>query len=259
MDANHLAQVLPTQHLPELLPRARAASELEVERASAGERPPPVDVVQALTIADGLEAARVAHRADGIIIARVARRESLHLFRLGDVGRRLLRRLASPIVVVPPVFGAPESAAGPVVALSSLGDDSLPACRVASRIASSTGREIVFAHVGASADAGAALGRWSEEHEIWPDATAVLDGDAAAAPVAYAEGRRAVLLAVGASPPSGLRRVLGPKLVTRLAAIAETPLLVVPAHFDAGARAAVETEAEAPQPAPGPHESAPGP
>jgi nucleotide-binding universal stress UspA family protein len=241
LHADHLAAVLRTRHLDEVLEEARAASEGEVARAWPGQDPPEVDVVQALTIDEGLEAARAAHRAGGVIIARVARRENHHLLRLGDVARRLLRRLASPVIVVPPGFSARSAGAGGVVALTSLGEDSLQACRLAGRVATSTGRELTIAHV-ASEDAEAPdawVARWIEQHEVWPDATAVLNGDLAEAGLAFAEAREAFLLAIGAGPLRGVRRILGAKLACKLAAVSEVPLLVAPSHPGEAPRAEV--------------------
>lgn len=237
LNADHLAAVLRTQHLDEVLDEARAASEEEVDRASRGEAPPPVDVVQALTIDEGLEAARIAHRADGIIIARVARRESHNLLRLGDVSRRLLRRLSAPVVVVPPSFTLRSAGDGPIVSLTSLSDDSVPAARVAARLAVAAGRDLTLAHVSERArTARTALDGWIEDHEVWPDAAAVLEGDLVDAGLSFAEQRRAALLAIGAGPLKGMRRLLGAKLACRLAAIAEVPLLVVPQHWIEEAR-----------------------
>jgi nucleotide-binding universal stress UspA family protein len=257
LDANHLAVVLRTRHFDEVLEDARTASEEELERASSGDGRPRVDVVQALTIAEGLEVARAAHGADGIIIARVARHESYHLLRLGDVGRRLLRRLPSPIVVVPPTFTLRSAGSGPIVALTGLGPDALPACRLAAGLAGSTGRELAMAHVADAASGDAALAEWIERHEVWPDATAVLHGDLAEAGLAFAEARGAALLAIGAGPLKGIRRLLGAKLACRLAAVAEVPLLVVPEQPGLAQRSDLAPSDAAPDPgaAHGPHPS----
>jgi nucleotide-binding universal stress UspA family protein len=248
LDTDHLAAVLRTQHLDEVLEEAQAASEAEIARASSGGDRPDVEVVQALTIAEGLDAARRAHDADGIIIARVARRESHHLFRLGDVGRRLLRRLASPVIVVPPTFTARSAGTGPVVTLTSLSDDSLPACRIAARLAANAGRALTMAHVSdEDGSADASLAAWLDEHEIWPDATAVLHGELAEAGLAFTEMRHAPLLAIGAGPLKGLQRLLGAKVARRLAAVAEVPLLVVPQHWTVEARSDLSVESARPQ------------
>jgi nucleotide-binding universal stress UspA family protein len=242
LDADHLAAVLRTQHLDEVMQEARTASEEEVMRASPTDDRPVVDVVQALTIADGLEAARAAHGADGIILARVARRESHHVLRLGDVGRRLLRRLASPIIVVPPAFTADSAGDGPVVALTSLADDSIQACRFAGVVATSAARELATAYVTDDATDDTALVRWLDEHEVWPDLSAILHGAVAEAGLAFAEARGAPLIAMGAEPLKGVRRVLGPRLASRMAAVSEVPLLVVPQHWTAAARTHARTE-----------------
>jgi nucleotide-binding universal stress UspA family protein len=241
LDGDHLAYVLRRRHLDEVVEEARVAAEQAVASASAGEPPPPIAVVQALTIADGLEQARVAHGADGIVVARVPRSESHHLLRLGDVSRTLLRRLASPVVVVPPAFAGAATGSGPLVALSRLNDGSVAVCEVAARVAARTGRGLAVAHVvdGRDAATGAtAVERWVRRHEIPAEDCAVLRGDVIQAGLAYATEKRAVLLAVGARPHTGLRRILGATCARNLAARSNVPVLVVPERGDVVLRAA---------------------
>jgi nucleotide-binding universal stress UspA family protein len=248
LNADHLAAILRTRHFDEVLEEARAGAEEEVARQSLDGGFPRVDVVQAVTIADGLEAARATHAADGIIISRVARRDSHHLLRLGDVGRALLRRLSCPVIVVPPAFSARSAAAGPVVALTSLSAVSVPACRLAAQLAEETGRELALAHVADHAHADAWLARWTEEQELSPDSAAVLHGDLAEEGLAYADARKASLLAIGAGPLKGMRRLVGPKLACRFGAASEVPLLVVPHTWSPAVRAELPARPAAPRP-----------
>jgi nucleotide-binding universal stress UspA family protein len=75
--------------------------------------------------------------------------------------------------------------------------------------------------------------------ELWADLLAVVEGALEDAALAFAEARRAPLVAVGAAPPDGLRAALGPSTARRLAAIARQPVLVAPARRAALAQAVV--------------------
>jgi nucleotide-binding universal stress UspA family protein len=236
LDADHLAYVLRSRHLDEVVDEARAAAEEEVARASSGLAPPRVDVVQALTIADGLESARERHQADGVVVARVARSESHHLLRLGDVGRKLLTRLSSPVVVVPPAFAPAAAGAGAVLALTRLDEESLPACQLAAAVAASAGRALTLAGVAERDDDGiteANVARWARRHDLTAERCALVRGDLAEAGLAFAARHRAALLAVGARPRRGISARFGARRVHRLAAASEVPLLVVPARGEA--------------------------
>jgi nucleotide-binding universal stress UspA family protein len=214
---------------------------------------PPLEVVQAPSVEEGLEAARARHRAEGVVVARAAPSGTRRVFRLGAVARALLRRLACPVVVVPPET-AVGGGAGPIVALSGLDDGSVEACRLARALAARTHRALALAHVAppaggerqgeapAAARAEAALARWAARHEVWPDHAVVLEGGLEEAALAFAEARHAPLVALGAVPAEGLRGALGTSAARRLAAIARQPVLVAPAR-PAPLRAAAEREA----------------
>lgn len=205
------------------------------------------EMVQAITVGDGLEAERARHRATGVIVARAAPTKSRGMFRLGVVARRLLRRLTSPVIVVPPDLTASRIGDGPVVALSSLEADSVDACRLARSIADGAHRDLSVVHVedelrGGSARAAPtlrevsagpfahrerALARWVARHGVWPDVATVIDGALPAAAVAFAEARRAPLVVVGAHWSTGVRGALAPKPWRSLAAHARQAVLVV--------------------------------
>lgn len=241
----HLRTVLRYHHLDEAVAAERAALERTMAEVLPGVRA-AIDVVQGTTIEDGLDAACARHRADGVIVSRAARRDSRRVLRLGSVARRLLRRLASPVIVVPPDLTASSVGTGPIVALSSLAPDSAPACRLARTIAEDARRDLALVHVvpggagepASRRDAAPSLGdgpelalaRWAAEHEVWPDLTAVVAGEAAEAALAFAEARRASLVVSGARPAAGVRDMVERKLWRRLAAHARCPVLVAPAE-----------------------------
>jgi nucleotide-binding universal stress UspA family protein len=250
LDDEHLRAVLRGHHLDEAVERERAAIAEQLAEVVPGAGGRSLELVRALTVDEGLERARARHGATGVVVSRMAPRESHRMFRLGGVARRLLGRLASPVLVVPPDLTVGAVGGGPIVAASSLAADSIEACRLARALADDARRDLTLVHVvaersdgaapydaarprvgGATADeAERALARWGTEHGVWPELAAVVVGEFPAAAVAFSEARGAPLVAVGAVPAPGVRGAIAPKLWRWLAAHARAPVLVVPAE-----------------------------
>jgi nucleotide-binding universal stress UspA family protein len=267
----HLRMMLRHRHLDDVVEDERARASRELADAFGRQDVVP-EIVQAITVSDGLEAARARHRATGVIVARAAPTRSRGMFRLGGVVRRLLRRLASPVIVVPPDLAAATIGAGPVVSLSSLEADSVAACRLARSIADGARRDLIVLHVedergaarrrapaprvsgGPFAHRERALARWVARHGVWPDAAAVIDGELPAAALAFAEARRAPLVVVGGHRWAGVRSAFESRPWRWLAAHARQAVLVVPpalAPVEGRAGARVEDQVARPHdPAP---------
>jgi nucleotide-binding universal stress UspA family protein len=248
--AEHLRAALRAHHLDEVVEDERSAVILMISELLRGE-PDRVEVVQAATVEEGLEDARRRLGATGVIVARAASRESRSVLRLGGIARRLLHRLESPVIVVPPDLTASAVGDGPFVAAASLGDDSVPACRLARALADAARRDLTILHVagdrsgeavppdrprlrdlaaGPLGPADHALARWVERHGVWPDLAVVTDGKFPATAAAYSEARRAALVVVGAEPGVSVTDALARKSWRWLAAHARQPVLVVPAR-----------------------------
>lgn len=246
LDDEHLRAVLRGHHLDEAVERERAAIARQLAEVVPEADGRALELVRALTVDEGLEHARARHGATGVIVSRMAPRESHRMFRLGGVARRLLGRLASPVIVVPPDLTAGGVGGGPIVAASNLAADSVEACRLARSLADGARRDLTVVHVvgepsDGAAPAGAAhpptveeaeraLARWSGQHDVWPDLATVVVGEFPAAAVAFSAARGAPLVAVGAVAAQGVRGAVAPKLWRWLAAHAHAPVLVVPAE-----------------------------
>jgi nucleotide-binding universal stress UspA family protein len=156
LGAEHLRAVLQYHHLDEVLAAAKLAARRDVTGDWPG-GPVPVEIVQALTIEEGLTAARTRHQADGLIVGRAAPAEGLHLVRLGHVARHLLRELAGPVVIAPPDLVEASVGDGPVTALTSMSEESAESCRFASALATRTGLPLAITHAVSDPRHGVAL------------------------------------------------------------------------------------------------------
>jgi nucleotide-binding universal stress UspA family protein len=243
LEEQHLRFALRQHHLDEVTRAARAAAEALLASAGASGE---IRIVQGVTAEDALEEARASAGADGVVVGRAAGREGRAIVRLGRVARRMLRRLASPVAVVPPDFRAEDAGAGPVVALSSLQDDAIGACRLAATLAADLGRPLAVCHVARAEalpylppaaidlEARRAAGeedlvRWLGAHGIRADGTAALVGSPVDRTLEWAEGARAAFLVAGSRRLSAVERIFQASTGSALAATAAIPVLVVPA------------------------------
>src|SRR5512136_2918936 len=197
LEQEHLQAVLRHHHLDEVVEAARDEAAAVLRREAAGAPLGPPAVVQGLTAVDGLEEAARRGGADVLLVGRLAPRGSQATLRLGRTARGLLRRLPVPVLVVPPDFDRSEVGDGPVVALTSLGEECVEAVRFAGRLAARLARPLVVAHVTPdAADAGAylspetmdrlardrqvegemALDAWIGRHGVAADGVVVLAG-----------------------------------------------------------------------------------
>jgi nucleotide-binding universal stress UspA family protein len=243
LEEEHLRFALRQHHLDEVTAAAREAAERLLSAVGvSGE----IRIVQGLTAEEALEEARASMGADGVVIGRAAGRKGHAIVRLGRVARRMLRRLASPIAVVPPDFRGEDAGPGPVVALSSLRDDAVGACRLAAALAADLGRPLAICHVAraealpylppAAIDLEARraageedLARWLKAQGLRADATGVLVGSPVERALDWAEGEKAPFLCVGSRQLSTAERIVQASTGTALAATARTPIVVAPA------------------------------
>jgi nucleotide-binding universal stress UspA family protein len=249
LEDEHLRVVLRLQHLDEVSAAARQATE---ETLARHELDVPVEIVQATEASDGLAAAAERLSADAIVVGRHAGVDGSGLARLGRIARRTLRELAAPVIVVPHDLTPEAIGPGPVLALSSLGDDSVEAVRFARRLATWTGRELVVAHAvrfavdrGAAylaipperleghreerlSEARSALERWVTANEVRADRLQVIEGSVLASVPRLARELRAPLLVTGSRMRSGIDRQLHTSVGSELAASAPLAVAVVP-------------------------------
>lgn len=248
LEPEHLRAALRTHHLDEVVAAARIEAQRVVRDEAQGARVEEVDVVHRDSDADvALADEARARGADALAVGRIARREERRIVRLGRVARRLLRTLPLPVVVAPPDLDVDQLGSGPVIALTSLSEDALAACRFAEGFAARVRRPLLVAHVvsfvelpylkGAPLEdvareelrAGeAALARWVTEHAIRADETVVLQGEVLDRTDVLARERGAPLVVVGAKRRAGIDALAHPSIGRELAATAPVSVAVVP-------------------------------
>jgi nucleotide-binding universal stress UspA family protein len=250
LEEEHLRAVLRLHHMDEVVTKARAVAQQTLEQEGASEYVRDVEIVTGRRADESLQSACEAQHADGIIIGRMAKRGSHRIVRLGRVARRLLRVLPAPVIVVPPDLKVADLGGGPIVVLTSLGDDAVDACKFAQTMAQRTSRPLVVLHVAADvfgsapygfsdatlervrrdvfADAVRDLDRWIAEHNLAGATATVLHGDVVEQANEFAVQQASPLLVAGSQRLAGPERMFVPSTARELAALAEVPVAVVP-------------------------------
>jgi nucleotide-binding universal stress UspA family protein len=234
-----------------MLSGAREQADMMVRHADAGEVVTEVHLVRGRSAEESLDAARVYHHAEGLIVGRQAPREGLHLFRLGKVARRLLRRLDGPVLVVPPDWEAEAASTdGPIMCATNLGDGSAPAAHFAAELAHWLERPLVLVHtVPVAEDYGAnyiplesrekiaaecqaegerELAAWIGDQGIDGATAVVRQGHTTEQLLVAAREHKASIFVTGSRRLSTMERLLLTSVGSELAATAPCPVAVVP-------------------------------
>ncbi|MCA9654889.1 MAG: universal stress protein [Myxococcales bacterium] len=251
LQEEHLRAALRYHHLDELMAGAREQAEMMVRKAGAEGLLSELHIVRGLHAEDSLEAARVYHHAEGLIVGRQAPREGHHLLRLGKVARRLLRSLKGPLVVVPPDWD-PNAVKpdGPIVCATNLGDGAATAARFAQEMSQWLERPLVLVHtVPVAEDYGAnyipvasrekmaaesqatgerELAAWVEDLGIEGATQVVRQGHVTEQVLRLAQETQAAMLVTGSRRLSAVERLLLTSVGSELAATSACPVAVVP-------------------------------
>jgi nucleotide-binding universal stress UspA family protein len=189
-----------------------------------------------------------------LVIGRLARRGQERWVRLGRTARRVLRRLAGPVVVVPPDLRAKDVGSGPVVCAVDVRSETLSAVHLAEALARAIGRPLVLAHalptladvnaawlsIAQVAEVGkeheqrarAAFADFVHRHELGAHAAAILVGSPVDAVLDFAERERAAMIVCGSRLLGAAERVYTSSFGTELAAAAKIPVAVVPPRLE---------------------------
>lgn len=220
--------------------------------AGIAEAAQQVEVVEAETIEGGLSDVADARKLDLLVIGRRARRGEDPIVRLGEVTRRVLRRLPVPLVIVPPEFGDawagdPGLGAGPIILATDLSEHGEAAGELAKSLSARMSRPLLLAH-GTDAfswgvsylspaakarieaevreRADAELAAWAEARGLGEAERHVFIGDPVKGVLRLVAERDPAMLVTGSRGLGPLQRAIGASVSTELAASAPVPVAV---------------------------------
>ena len=250
LDDTFLRGALKTHHLDEVIEAARKHAQSVIDAANAASRFSDVQILRGKSADSSLEEALRNEGAAGIVVSRNAKSEGVHLFRLGQVARRLLRSLAGPTFVVPPDYDPAANGDGPVVCSTNMSADSVEATRQAQQLAARLGRELLLVHSIPLPDDYSAhylpkasleetrrenqvegekkLAAWAQENGCGDARLAVVQGGVVEALVDLARKEQACVVVTGSRRLSTLERFLITSIGSEVAATAPCAVLVVP-------------------------------
>ncbi len=145
VDAGAMRRALRGEDFDRLLDERRRAA-LAAVQATLGEKA-DVLVVAGDRADERLAAAAVLHGAEGLVVGRQAKRNEERLVALGQVARRIVRRLPVPTWIVPPDWTEDDATDGPILVAVDGREDSLAALRYAARMGIELGRKVRAAFV----------------------------------------------------------------------------------------------------------------
>ncbi|KIG17446.1 Universal stress protein family protein [Enhygromyxa salina] len=232
----------------------KVASQITALMAQAGHNPAQVrvELVEDAEIERGLAEASVRLGVDALVIGRRANRDEDPIVRLGEVARKILRRLPVPVVVVPPDFGSegdPGLGDGPVIVGVDLTGHGATATRFAAGLAKKLGRPLMLAHgtqafawgisyipaasmetlqAQTRAGAGQKLREWAGEMGLEDAKQHVFMGDPAKQLSELAVAEDAAILVTGSRMLGVVERLFLSSVSSELAATARCPVAVVP-------------------------------
>lgn len=250
IEEDHLRAALRYHHLDDVLEAARESVEHVVHKLGLDKMFSSIEVVQGMTAEKSLETTRERLGADGIIIGRYAYKEGVHLRRLGRVARRVLRKLSSPVVVVPPDWEPPQDDVGPVITACNLELDAVQAMQFGDDAAARLGVDLLAMHVvplpddygahyipeASLAKAGAehqqegetGLATYCKEHGFDRALQLVTQGGVVESLCHEAQHRNAAMLVTGSRRLSDFDRWFLTSIGSELASMSTIPVAVVP-------------------------------
>jgi nucleotide-binding universal stress UspA family protein len=211
-----------------------------------------VELIEDDEIDRGLVSAATQLSLDALIVGRRARRDEEPIVRLGEVTRRVLRRLPTPVIVVPPDYGSRHDRGlgeGPVMLATDLSEHGAPAAKFAQDLATRLDRELLLVH-GTRAflwavsyvptatmeqlqqrstdEASQSLQRWAAAQGLGGARQHVFTGDPAKQLVQIAQAEDAAVIVTGSRSLGPVERLFLASVSSEVAAAATCPVAVVP-------------------------------
>lgn len=231
-----------------IVARAEAALQQAVARAEATAMIGELRVLEAPAIDDALARAATEPQVDGLVLGRIAARDSHALVRLGSIARRMLRRLPAPVMIVPPDLPRDRVGKGPILVATDLGASAVRATQLGERLAKDLGRELVVAHVDCTMRAWptfygegiaqvattptrtrADVGDWQSLHGLGGEPRVLSGMTPLDGLMAEADRIDAPVVVCGAEHVGPLDRLFGSSTASDLARLSRRAVLAVPA------------------------------
>ncbi|MEM7152205.1 MAG: universal stress protein [Myxococcota bacterium] len=250
LDRARLSQVLRDTHLREVESAAQDAAHSLVRYAGAESAISGLSIAVENSVEGGLAKFARQPNVAGLILGRLAPRDSRRLVRLGRVARRTLRNLPAPTIVVPPDLGAGEVGDGPVLLAVDPGVSMPSAAAFARRFATEIGRPLAIIHVVetfqhitedfAPAVVTAAhyskmrqrreeaIANWKTRHEMDTMPHHVVEGHVVDGLCEVGENMRSPLIVSGSRQLGLGMRIFDSSVSSALAAASMVPVAVVP-------------------------------
>ena len=230
---------------------AADVSEIMAREGLRGERV-RVELIEDDEIERGLTEASERLGLDALIVGRRAKRDEDPIVRLGEVTRRVLRRLPVTVIVVPPDYGDVDDRGlgeGPVILGTDLSEHAVVAAKFAEELAARLDRPLLLAHgtqafhwgvsyipavtmdklqAQAREAAGQKLEAWAAEHGIQSARRHVFMGDPAKHLLQLGYSEDAAVLVTGSRMLGPVERLFLASVSSEVAAAASCPVAVVP-------------------------------
>jgi nucleotide-binding universal stress UspA family protein len=251
-DSKLLGPVVTPEEVLEIRQRIQVdVAQLLTKEGLAPERS-QIELVEDDTVDRGLAECAAKLHVSALVVGRRAKRDDDPLVRLGEVTRRLLRRLPVPLVVVPPDFGDERDRGfgeGPILVGVDLTDHCTAAVLFAADLAKRLDRPLLLAHgtqafhwgvsyvptatiqrlqAQACSSAGNALREWAAPLGLTNVEQRVFTGDPAKNLLQVAADEDAAMLVTGSRMLGPIERLFLASVSTEIAAGASCPVAVVP-------------------------------
>ena len=232
----------------DLIPTAERALQEFVDELAVAPLVTDSRVVTGASPEQGIIDALAADAFDGLILGGAADHRGRRLPSLGRVARRLLRRLPSPVVLVPAHFAASGLGSGPLLLASDLSTPSAHAAAFARRLGAAIGRAVVVVHVdpgprvlpsfwgepfvvpGLPHRVPADVDVWAASVELDPLRTRLAEGDVVENVLDAALRESSPLVICGSRRLDAVERIFSTSTSNELARLMPCPVIVVPSH-----------------------------
>lgn len=243
---------LSAYNVPSMVDNAQAYNHKLLEQHHAADAFTDVKTIVGEHAEQVLEQAARDYEANALVVGRRAPTRGGRIVALGRVARRLVRKAAGPLVVVPPDLEPSAVDVGPIMVATDLGDSSAAALQFARTLADDLARPLAIVHVTPvydSLNVYVSAAEWSsvqlearntgkERLTAWLAERGIVESDSVRLEVrwgalgpelmAAASDLQAAMVVCGSRRMSATERLFTSSVGVELAAGAPIPVTIVP-------------------------------